>query len=153
MRQPRRLQPSGHSHWSGNGFHWNHANYRLNRLENCCGAHNSNICVPGQYNPKASLCGHTLMASYGNAEDRNILMENLKNLLDLSLRLPLEGEITPIMAWVIIATHERFTELTLADFEVLGDDLQRVTRCYGCVPDFRFVASILDPVSTTTDQS
>lgn len=101
------------------------------KLENCCHAHASRIRVPGQYNPHASLNGHTLMASYGNVDDRAILMENLKSLLELSLKLPLEGEITPIMAWVIIATHDRFTELTLADFEVLGDDLKRVTRCYG----------------------
>ena len=80
------------------------------------------------------------MASYGNVEDRNVLMQNLKNLLDLSLKLPLEGEITPIMAWVIILTDERFKELTLADFEVLGDGLQRVSRCYGWVPDFGFLA-------------
>lgn len=82
------------------------------------------------------------MASYGNVEDRNILMQNLKNLLDLSLKLPLEGEITPIMAWVIILTDERFKELTLADFEVLGDGLQRVSRCYGWVPDFSFLAPL-----------
>lgn len=85
------------------------------------------------------------MASYGNTEDRNILREHLKNLLDLSLKLPLEGEITPIMAWVIIATHERVNELTLADFEMLGDDLNRVTRCYGWVPDFRFLETSPDP--------
>ena len=90
------------------------------------------------------------MASYGNVEDRKILMENLKNLLELSLKLPLEGEVTPIMAWVIIATHERFTELTLADFEVLGDDLQRVTRCYGWAHDFSvFETHSAYPVLTT----
>lgn len=95
------------------------------------------------------------MASYGEIEDRNILREHLKNLLTLSLNLPLEGEITPIMAWVIIATHERFQELTLADFEMLGDDLNRVTRCYGWVTRF----SSLDPFPaprpelTMTDRS
>lgn len=83
------------------------------------------------------------MASYGNVEDRNILRANLKNLLDLSLKLPLEGEITPIMAWMIITTHERFNELTLADFDLLGDDLRRVTRCYGWVPDSDFSRSSL----------
>lgn len=93
------------------------------------------------------------MASYGNVDDRAILMENLKSLLELSLKLPLEGEITPIMAWVIIATHDRFTELTLADFEVLGDDLKRVTRCYGWAPDFSFLETLPDPVLTMTDQS
>ncbi|MCJ1463912.1 hypothetical protein MMC07_002521 [Pseudocyphellaria aurata] len=101
------------------------------KLEGCCHGHLTGVCVPGQYNSNAGVSGHTLMASYGDVEDRNILRENLKNLLTLSLKLPLEGEITPIMAWVIIATHERFQELTLADFETLGDDLKRVTRCYG----------------------
>lgn len=93
------------------------------------------------------------MASYGNVHDRAILMENLKSLLELSLKLPLEGEITPIMAWVIIATHDRFRQLTLADFEVLGDDLKRVTRCYGWAPDFSFLDTLPDSVLTMTDQS
>lgn len=75
--------------------------------------------------------GHTLMVSSGNVQDREILKENLRNLLDLSLKLPLEGEITPIMAWVLIASNERFHELTRADFTALGIELKRKTRCYG----------------------
>lgn len=58
---------------------------------------------------------------------------DLMKLLDLSNRLALGGEITPIMAWSAIAKDERFLMLTTADFKLIRDDLLAKVRCYGSV--------------------
>lgn len=75
--------------------------------------------------------GHTLMASWGSEEDRAASAQHLKILLDMSQKLELEEELTPIMAWSYISKHERFTELTYTDFELLGEELIAKTRCFG----------------------
>ncbi|KAI8954335.1 hypothetical protein F4801DRAFT_23061 [Xylaria longipes] len=56
---------------------------------------------------------------------------DLTTLLDLSKRLDLDGEITPVMAWGMILGHPRLTELTRKDFEKITDDLKGKVRCYG----------------------
>ncbi|KAI1156140.1 hypothetical protein F4825DRAFT_345768 [Nemania diffusa] len=56
---------------------------------------------------------------------------DLTTLLDLSKRLDLDGEITPVMAWGTILSHPRLTELTRKDFEKITDDLKDKVRCYG----------------------
>lgn len=56
---------------------------------------------------------------------------DLTTLLDLSKRLDLDGEITPVMAWGMILGHPRLTELTHKDFEKITDDLKGKVRCYG----------------------
>ena len=58
---------------------------------------------------------------------------DLMRLLSLSKDLPLEGEITPVIALHKIRSHPRFSELTLADFEAIKGELQTKTRCYGWV--------------------
>ena len=61
---------------------------------------------------------------------------DLMKLLQLSQSLPLDvgsGEITPIMALGIIRAHERYGELTRADFGVLMEGLGAKSRCYGYV--------------------
>ncbi|KAI9798960.1 MAG: hypothetical protein M1833_004313 [Piccolia ochrophora] len=55
----------------------------------------------------------------------------LGKLLQLSQRLNLEGEITPIMAWGMIIGHPRFAELTQKDFKIIKDELKAKVRCYG----------------------
>lgn len=101
------------------------------RLEETCKGHASQIRVPGKFNPKATLNGHTLMASWGSEEDRAASAQHLKILLDMSQKLKLDEELTPIMAWSYISKHERFMELTYTDFELLGDELMAKTRCFG----------------------
>ena len=94
--------------------------------------------------PEAEISGHALMAtcppvSYVEAHPDEIYPNkmpdlctgDLMKLLDLSNRLPLDGEITPIMAWVDIRSHPRFWELTVADFDALKEDLKAKIRCYG----------------------
>ena len=56
---------------------------------------------------------------------------DLVRLLDLSSRLPLDGEITPIMAWAGIRSHPRFDDMTRADFESVKEELTQKIRCYG----------------------
>ncbi|KAI3320028.1 hypothetical protein HD806DRAFT_244269 [Xylariaceae sp. AK1471] len=56
---------------------------------------------------------------------------DLTTLLDLSKRLDLDGEITPVMAWGMVLGHPRLTELTRKDFEKITDDLKGKVRCYG----------------------
>ncbi|CAJ2501593.1 Uu.00g044460.m01.CDS01 [Anthostomella pinea] len=56
---------------------------------------------------------------------------DLATLLDLSKKLDLDGEITPVMAWGMILSHPRLTELTRQDFEKVIDDLTGKVRCYG----------------------
>ncbi|KAI1757262.1 hypothetical protein F4782DRAFT_482033 [Xylaria castorea] len=71
-----------------------------------------------------------------NAEQRllktwELSKGDLTTLLDLSKRLDLDGEITPVMAWGTILGHPRLTELTRKDFEKITDDLKGKVRCYG----------------------
>ncbi|KAF1986097.1 hypothetical protein K402DRAFT_412819 [Aulographum hederae CBS 113979] len=58
-------------------------------------------------------------------------MPDLVKLLDLSSRLPLDGEITPIMAWAGIRSHPRFGGLTEGEIGVVKRDLLAKIRCYG----------------------
>lgn len=55
----------------------------------------------------------------------------LANLLDISQRFDLDGEITPVMAWGMVLAHPRFSELSGKDFEGLIQDLGAKVRCYG----------------------
>ncbi|KAF1833282.1 hypothetical protein BDW02DRAFT_500939 [Decorospora gaudefroyi] len=61
----------------------------------------------------------------------DIKMPDLMKLLDLSNRLPLEGEITPIMAWAKILQHENVRDLVKEDFEHMKGELLAKVRCYG----------------------
>lgn len=56
---------------------------------------------------------------------------DLATLLDLSKRLNLDGEITPVMAWGMVLGHLRLGELKPEDFRRLTDELSSKIRCYG----------------------
>ncbi|KAI9650906.1 hypothetical protein NHQ30_000941 [Ciborinia camelliae] len=56
---------------------------------------------------------------------------DLANLLDLSKRLDLNGEITPVMAWGMVLGHSRFSELKEVDFKSMSEELLPKVRCYG----------------------
>jgi hypothetical protein len=56
---------------------------------------------------------------------------SLCTLLDLSSKLDLEGEITPIMAWGMIMAHPQFQELTPSDLRLISEILYQRVRCYG----------------------
>ncbi|KAG4430342.1 hypothetical protein IFR05_014178 [Cadophora sp. M221] len=104
--------------------------------------------------PEGEFCGHALMASCppephpentpdmpfghgpthlnGNAQKTwDITKPDLANLLDLSKRLNLDGEITPVMAWGMVLGHPRFSELSTNDFQNMCLELGGKVRCYG----------------------
>ncbi|KFA47665.1 hypothetical protein S40293_07704 [Stachybotrys chartarum IBT 40293] len=56
---------------------------------------------------------------------------NLSVLLDLSKKLDLDGEVTPVMAWGLIMAHPKFLELQPAYFKRLAEELGQKVRCYG----------------------
>ncbi|KAK3938046.1 AP-1-like transcription factor [Diplogelasinospora grovesii] len=56
---------------------------------------------------------------------------DLATLLDLSKRLNLDGEITPVMAWGMVLAHPRLAQLSMDDFARLTEELGRKVRCYG----------------------
>ncbi|CAD6451171.1 f05191d1-8dcb-41e6-9560-635c56a178fd [Sclerotinia trifoliorum] len=56
---------------------------------------------------------------------------DLANLLDLSKRLDLNGEITPVMAWGMVLAHPKFLELNEEDFKSMSAELLPKVRCYG----------------------
>jgi hypothetical protein len=99
-------------------------------------------------------CGHALMASCppdpfvddkveipfghgpthmnGTAQKTWDLQKgDLSILLDLSKRLNLDGEITPVMAWGMLLADPRFSHLTVEDFKKICQDLGPKVRCYG----------------------
>jgi hypothetical protein len=63
----------------------------------------------------------------------DVKMPDLMKLLDLSNRLPLDGEITPIMAWAKILQDECFRDLSKEDIELVKKELLAKVRCYGYV--------------------
>lgn len=66
---------------------------------------------------------------------------DLATLLDLSKKLDLDGEITPVMAWGMMLAHPRMGELEERDFKRLAEELKGKVRCYGLVlppPPFFF---------------
>jgi hypothetical protein len=56
---------------------------------------------------------------------------DLATLLNLSRRLNLNGEITPVMAWGMVLAHPRLWELGTEDFAKLTKELGGKVRCYG----------------------
>ena len=71
---------------------------------------------------------------------------DLLKLLDLSNRLPLDGEVTPVMAWAAILKHEDCGYLHAPDFAYIKNELLGKVRCYGYVLPtpripFRFCSS------------
>lgn len=115
----------------------------FDRLERPCMDHMQFLMVRA-HDADEAISGHALMATappdahIANCPQEkyphqmpDIKMPDLMKLLDLSNRLPLEGEITPIMAWAKILQDEKFRELSKDDFEVIKEELLAKVRCYG----------------------
>lgn len=115
--------------------------------------------------PEGEFCGHALMASCppephpentpdmpfghgptnlnGNAQKTwDLTKPDLANLMDLSKRLNLDGEITPVMAWGMVLGHPRFSELSTNDFQNMCLELGGKVRCYGYV-DYSFLSGLI----------
>jgi len=110
------------------------------------------LMVRSATSEEAEISGHALMATcpprghidhhIDHPDDKyaqkmpDVGTADLMKLLDLSARLPLDGEIgeiTPIMAWALVRREPEFAKLVLADFDVLKEDLKAKVRCYGYV--------------------
>lgn len=62
---------------------------------------------------------------------RKVQVADLSILFNLSNRLQLDGEMTPIAVWATITRHERFPELNHVDFETLKQELLSKVKCHG----------------------
>ncbi|KAI9751656.1 MAG: hypothetical protein M4579_005961 [Chaenotheca gracillima] len=111
-------------------------------LERPCRDHMPYLLKRAQ-EPDGEICGHAFMVScppeshaiqtpdVAYAPTRQELHDQLGTLLEMSRRLDLDGEATPVMAWGMIMDHPRVGEITPRDFELLRDELGAKIRCYG----------------------
>lgn len=58
---------------------------------------------------------------------------DLARLLDLSSKLELGEEITPVMAWKLVTMDPRILQLGQVDLDDLAEKLSARVRCYGYV--------------------
>ncbi|OIW35645.1 hypothetical protein CONLIGDRAFT_627691 [Coniochaeta ligniaria NRRL 30616] len=81
---------------------------------------------------------------------------DLTTLLDLSKKLDLDGEITPVMAWGMVLAHPRLGELNTEDFAKITDELGSKVRCYGfgaVMEEFEVRDALENVFSTKSDMS
>lgn len=112
-------------------------------LERPCMDHMQFLMVRA-HDAEETISGHAMMATAppdshiaNHPEEKyphqmpDVAMPDLMKLLDLSARLPLDGEITPIMAWVMVLKDESFETLTKEEFGAIKGELLAKVRCYG----------------------
>ncbi|XPS70877.1 hypothetical protein M3J09_003080 [Ascochyta lentis] len=112
-------------------------------LERPCMDHMQYLMVRA-HDAEETISGHALMATappdshIANCPEEkyphqmpDVAMPDLMKLLDLSARLPLDGEITPIMAWVMILKDQHFKTLTKEGIGAIKGELLAKVRCYG----------------------
>lgn len=102
--------------------------------------HMQMLCVNAQES-EGEISGHAMMATcppHSHLIERpdvkypqKLESGDLLRLLDLSNRLPLDGEITPVMAWSKLYQHEYFGYMSISDVEAVRDELLGKVRCYG----------------------
>ena len=105
--------------------------------------HMQMLCVRSQ-DTEGEISGHALMATCppeSHLIERpevqyphkmpDMQASDLLKLLDLSNRLPLDGEITPVMAWAMVLRNEHLHLLTPQDFGNMKEELLGKVRCYG----------------------
>lgn len=109
-------QHGGHSHGHGH----NHD-------------HNPKNSGGGANRAKKSSQGPATAPDGSGQRTWELTKADLATLLDLSQRLNLDGEITPVMAWGMVLAHPRLAELRAEDFVRLTEELSGKVRCYGYV--------------------
>lgn len=134
----------------------NAAHTHNNRNHNQHNQHNQQQQQQQHYHPAsnpttgaaaAAAAGGTETVGGGgeNAGTWQLSKSDLATLLDLSKRLNLEGEITPVMAWGMVLAHPRVGEMRAEDFARLAEELGGKVRCYGYV--FLFFFFFFNPSS------
>jgi hypothetical protein len=123
----------------------------LYRLERPCMVHRQ--LIDGMVKTSGGPpCGHAMMASCAPPEENqetpfntrwtageadmqtwDLSKGDLARLLDLSSKLELGGEVTPVMAWKMVTMDPRVAKLNQADFDALSSRLLERVRCYGYV--------------------
>lgn len=116
-------QPSAGAH--------NHNKQSRNFSRNMPSAQSSSNDLPASPAPVTPVSAQTV--DYTNAPPRTweLSKADLATLLDLSQKLNLDGEITPVMAWGMVLAHPRLGELNDRDFERLAEELTSKVRCFG----------------------
>lgn len=105
--------------------------------------HMQMLCVRSQ-ETEGEISGHALMATCppeSHLIERpevqyphkmpDISGEDILKLLDLSNRLPLDGEITPVMAWAMVLRSPSISLFGPKDFANMKEELLGKVRCYG----------------------
>lgn len=82
-------------------------------------------------NPNSSAAMDVDGPTGGPLRTWELSKSDLTTLLDLSQKLNLDGEITPVMAWGMVLAHPRLGELNERDFVKLTEELGSKVRCYG----------------------
>ncbi|KAK1780693.1 hypothetical protein QBC45DRAFT_323141 [Copromyces sp. CBS 386.78] len=102
-----------------------------------------NLAIGGDIAATSNITGHhvhahvhghpPMLTSISGSGQRTweLSKADLATLLDLSKRLDLDGEITPVMAWGMVLAHPRLAELQLEDVARLTEELGTKVRCYG----------------------
>ncbi|KAK3330790.1 hypothetical protein B0H66DRAFT_587100 [Apodospora peruviana] len=91
----------------------------------------SNVMAPGATGGQSDKKSTGIEAGAAGQRTWELTKGDLATLLDLSGRLNLDGEITPVMAWGMVLVHPRLGEMTKEDFDWLAEELSRKIRCYG----------------------
>ncbi|KAF3928161.1 hypothetical protein AA313_de0205086 [Arthrobotrys entomopaga] len=114
-------------------------------LERPCMEHIQKLVHDSLEDPNGTaISGHALMAS---CPPESHMLDNpdvdwgsrtydlqpgeLNMLLNLSPKMSLTGEVTPINAWAIIQGHPNFLQLTRHDFAAIKNELVPKVKCYG----------------------
>ncbi|KAF3938454.1 hypothetical protein ABW19_dt0203357 [Dactylella cylindrospora] len=114
-------------------------------LERPCMEHIQKLVQGSIDDPNGTaISGHALMASCPpeshvldnpdvewGSRTYDLQPSELNALLNLSPRLNISGEITPINAWAMIQSHPNFLQLTRHDFAAIKNELVPKVKCYG----------------------
>ncbi|KAF3120016.1 hypothetical protein TWF569_011922 [Orbilia oligospora] len=114
-------------------------------LERPCMEHIQKLVHDSLEDPNGtSISGHALMASCPpeshmldnpdidwGSRTYDLQPSELNMLLNLSPKLGVSGEVTPINAWAIIQSHPNFLQLTRHDFAAIKNELVPKVKCYG----------------------
>ena len=104
--------------------------------EDCCGHALMASCPPDVKVEEAVRFGHDMrmVPDAGKEVGQktwDMTPANLAVLLDLSMKINLDGELTPVMAWGRLLAHPRLVELGRGDIDKVKDELLCKIRCYG----------------------
>ena len=87
-------------------------------------------CTPGIYPESRSISTASNYGGNSVSEAHALTKSQFARLLERSKQLDLNGEVTPVMVWDMIRSHQQFTEFTSTDFEEIIIELSSKAICY-----------------------